>query len=105
MLLMVNGGAYLLWQVLLIHIPPVRAFVWDHLALNPDLPRVLFEPWQLLTYGFLHLEPGLGGLLHVLFNMLWLVWIGRDLEELQGPGRLFGLYLIGAVGGALLTVP
>lgn len=103
-LLLINGGAYLLWQVLLIHIAPVRAFVWDHLALNPGLPGILFEPWQLLTYAFLHLEPGLGGFLHVLFNMLWLVWIGRDLEELQGPGRLLGLYVIGAVGGALLTV-
>jgi membrane associated rhomboid family serine protease len=103
-LLLVNGGAYLLWQVVFIHIGPVRDFVWDHLALNPDFPRILFEPWQLLTYAFLHLAPGMGGLLHVLFNMLWLVWIGRDLEELQGPARLFGLYVIGAIGGALLTV-
>jgi membrane associated rhomboid family serine protease len=104
LLLLVNGGVYLLWQIILIHVAPVRDFVWDHLALNPDLPRILFEPWQLLTYAFLHLAPGMGGLLHVLFNMLWLVWIGRDLEELQGPARLFGLYVIGAVGGALLTV-
>jgi len=104
MLLLVNGSIYLVWQVVLIHFAPTREFVWNHLALNPGLPGILAEPWQLVTYAFLHLQTGVGGLLHVLFNMLWLVWIGRDLEDLQGPTRMIGLYVLGAAGGALLTV-
>ena len=75
-----------------------------HLALNPGFPGILFEPWQLLTYNFLHLSSGLGGFLHILFNMLWLVWVGRDYEELYGPHRLLSAYVLGGLGGGLLTV-
>ena len=78
-LVAINVVLYLLWQIVFIHIDVVAEFVWQQLALNPDVPGVLFEPWQFLTYAFLHLQPGLGGLLHVGFNMLWLWWIGRDL--------------------------
>ncbi|MDE2995295.1 MAG: rhomboid family intramembrane serine protease [Bacteroidota bacterium] len=103
-LLTINVVVYLAWNLVLIHIGAARGFVLDHVALNPFWPDILFEPWQLLTYGFLHLSPGLGGLLHIGFNMLWMLWIGRDYEELYGPGRILGVYLLGAAGGALLTV-
>lgn len=103
-LVAINVVAYLIWQIVLIHIGPARAFVWNHLALNPALPDILFEPWQLMTYAFLHLQPGMGGLLHIGFNMLWLWWIGRDLEELQGSHTLTAVYVYGGLGGALLTV-
>ncbi|MEW6690665.1 MAG: rhomboid family intramembrane serine protease, partial [Pseudomonadota bacterium] len=36
-----------------------------------------FEPWQLLTYGFLH-----GSLVHLGFNMLALYMFGSDIERL-----------------------
>jgi rhomboid family protein len=103
-LVAINAAAYLLWNLVLIWIEPVQVFVWLHLALNPGLPGILFEPWQLLTYAFLHLQPGFGGLLHVGFNMLWLWWLGRDLEELQGSHTLVAVYAYGALGGAILTV-
>jgi len=83
LLLAVNVVVYLAWQIVLIHIPVTRAFVLEHVALNPALPGILFEPWQLIMYSFLHLQPGLGGLLHVGFNMLWMVWIGREYEQLR----------------------
>lgn len=103
-LLAVNVVVYVLWNLVLVHIGPVRGFIIDHVALNPGWPGILFEPWQLLTYAFLHLSPGLGGMLHILFNMLWMMWIGRDYEELFGPGRILGVYVLGAIGGAMLTV-
>ena len=103
-ILTINVVLYVAWQFVLIHVEPVNAFVWRHLALNPELPGILFEPWQLLTYNFLHLSAGLGGFLHILFNMLWLVWVGRDYEELYGPHRLLSAYLLGGLGGGLLTV-
>jgi len=104
LLLSINVVVYLLWQVVFIHFEPTQYFFLRHLALNPTFPGVLFEPWQLLTYAFLHLEPGLGGLLHILFNMLWMFWIGKDYERLYGPGRILGVYVFGAVGGALMTI-
>lgn len=104
MLLTINVVAYVVWQVVFIHIDAARAFVGQHLMLHPALPDLLFEPWQVITYSFLHLEPGFGGFLHVLFNMLWLFWIGKEYEDLHGPHRLLSAYVFGALGGALLTV-
>lgn len=103
-LLTINVVLYVLWIVIFRHIDAAAVFVLNHLALNPGLPGILFEPWQLVTYNFLHLEAGFWGLLHILFNMLWLVWIGREYEELHGPHRLMALYLIGGVGGGVLSV-
>ncbi|GAB5521989.1 MAG: rhomboid family intramembrane serine protease [Rhodothermales bacterium] len=103
-LLTINVVLYVVWQLPLKFIPPVATFVLEHLALNPAVPQVFFEPWQFITYNFLHLGVGLGGFLHVLFNMLWLVWMGRDYEELHGKDGLMAVYLIGGIGGGLLSV-
>ncbi len=102
-LLTINVVAYLAWQILRLF-DPTEGFVWNHLALNPGLPGVLLQPWQLVTYNFLHLSSGLPGLIHIGFNMLWLYWIGKEYEEMHGAERMFALYMIGGVGGGLLTV-
>ena len=103
-LLALNVAAYVVWNLFLTHFETTAVFVYRHVALNPGFPGILVEPWQLLSYGFLHLGAGLGGMLHLVFNMLWIMWIGRDYEELYGPGRILGIYVYGAVGGAVLTV-
>jgi len=103
-LLAINVAAYLIWQLVLIHFEPTAMFVYRHVALNPTLPGILYEPWQVLTYGFLHLSPGFGGLLHILFNMLWMMWVAREYEQMQGPRKMFALYIMGAIGGGLMTV-
>lgn len=104
LLLAINVAMYLAWNLVLVYPEVTRSFVLEWIALHPDWPGILFAPWQLLTYGFLHLGAGMGGLLHVGFNMLWMFWIGKEYEELYGPGRILGIYVYGAVGGALLTV-
>jgi len=53
-----------------------------------------FEPWQLLTYGFLH-----GGLDHLFFNMLALYMFGTEVERLLGS-RHFAVYYLVCVAGA-----
>lgn len=103
-LLTINVVIYVVWFLVLGRIPVVATFVWEHLALNPALPDLLFEPWQLLTYNFLHLDLGLNGFLHILFNMLWMVWIGREYEEMHGPHQLLGVYILAGLGGGLLTM-
>lgn len=102
-LLAINVVLYVLWQFLR-YSSAIDGFVWNHLALNPSLPGILLEPWQLVTYNFLHLSSGLGGLLHVGFNMLWLYWIGKEYEEMHGAERMVALYMIAGVAGGLLTV-
>ncbi len=108
LLLVTNVAAYAAWVLLLAHIAPAERFVWEHLAFHTSWDRFLGEPWQLLTYSFLHLgergaAPGLGSLLHVGFNMLWLYWIGRDFEETHGGERILAVYLLASLGGALVS--
>lgn len=66
---------------------------------NPDLFTAITQPWRVITYMFLH-----GGAFHLIFNMLWLWWMGRMVEETIGP-RTFSVIFFGAgIGGALLQV-
>ena len=59
-----------------------------------------FEPWQLVTYSFLH-----GNLPHIAFNMLALAAFGPVLERLLGPPRYLLLYgLSGLAGGTKAIV-
>ncbi|REL38252.1 rhomboid family intramembrane serine protease [Rhodohalobacter sp. SW132] len=68
-------------------------------AFNPDPFTALTQPWRIITYMFLH-----GGGFHLIFNMLWLWWMGRMVEESIGP-RTFSVIFFGAgIGGALLQV-
>ena len=61
--------------------------------------QLLRRPWTLLTYMFAHYE-----LLHILFNMLWLYWLGRIFLEFFLPRQLGGLYVLGGLGGAAFFV-
>ncbi len=67
--------------------------------LSDDLDSILFRPWSLITYGFLHF-----GFLHILFNMLWLYWFGQIVLNLFTGKRLLTVYLLGALFGGLLFV-
>ena len=49
----------------------------DHFALWPLAAG--FQPWQIITYGFLH-----GGIAHLAFNMVGLVSFGNELEQYWG---------------------
>jgi membrane associated rhomboid family serine protease len=75
------------------------AFVQAHLALHPVFPSILLEPWQLVTYSFMHT-----GLLHIGVNMLLLFWVGREFEQMHGSQQFWTVYLTTAVGGALICL-
>jgi membrane associated rhomboid family serine protease len=57
------------------------------------------QVWRLLTYAFMHAT-----VMHILFNMLFLWWLGTDVEDLYGPGEFLTFYLTAAVAGALAFV-
>jgi membrane associated rhomboid family serine protease len=61
----------------------------------------LFQPWQLVTYAFLH-----GSIAHIFFNMFALFMFGRALEYFWGSRRFTIFYLacvIAAAATQLLT--
>jgi rhomboid protease GluP len=52
------------------------------------------EWWTLLTAIYLH-----GGILHILFNVLWIRQLGPAVEEIYGPARLVVIFTVsGALG-------
>ncbi len=53
-----------------------------------------FQPWQLVTYSFLH-----GSLAHIFFNMLALYMFGGEIERLFGS-RFYALYYSACVVSA-----
>jgi rhomboid family protein len=55
----------------------------------------LFQPWQLVTYGFLH-----GGIAHIFFNMLALYMFGGDVERLFGSRFFLQFYFACTVTAA-----
>jgi membrane associated rhomboid family serine protease len=59
------------------------------------------EVWRLLTYAFLH-DPGSPW--PILWNMLFLWWFGRDLEDLYGPREFLTFYLGSVLLGGLAFV-
>jgi membrane associated rhomboid family serine protease len=60
----------------------------------PALPP--FQPWQLVTYAFLH-----GDLLHLFFNMFALYMFGFAVEEVMGSRRFLVYYFVCVISAAL----
>lgn len=54
--------------------------------------------WTLFTSIYLH-----GGLLHILFNVLWIRQLGPAVEELYGPARFFVIYTVAGVAGFIVS--
>ncbi len=86
-LLLTNVGVFLS-QLLL----GPRLLEW--FALWP--PGTLFEPWQLLTYSFLH-----AGFMHIFFNMFALFMFGTPLERYWGSRRFIVFYLVCVLAAGL----
>jgi rhomboid protease GluP len=54
--------------------------------------------WTLFSASWLH-----GGLLHILFNVLWIRQLGPAVGELYGAGRMVIIYTVAGVAGFLLS--
>ena len=61
------------------------------------------EDYRLISSAFLH-QPGLAGFgpAHIIFNMWALLLVGPALERLLGHARFLAVYLLSALGGAVL---
>ena len=71
----------------------------NHLQVTAYLPTLLYQPWSVFTYMFLHVA-----VFHILFNMLWLYWFGDIFVLYLGDNKVLPLYIIGGLGGALLYI-
>jgi len=63
-------------------------------SLHGEIPG--FQPWQMVTYSFLH-----ANLTHLLVNMFALYMFGSDLERLFRARRFLALYFTGVITAAV----
>ena len=70
--------------------------LWPLAAARASGGIVSFEPWQLVTYGFLH-----AGFVHLAFNMFALYMFGSAIEQVVGPRRYLAYYIASVVAAAI----
>lgn len=87
--------------------PEIYALVMEKFYLATNLKQLAKQPWSIITHMFMHsFAPGgfLGGILHILFNMLWLYWFGRIFLSFQSQRQVLPIYLLGGLTGAILMI-
>jgi membrane associated rhomboid family serine protease len=62
---------------------------------NGSVVQVVFQPWQVLSYSFLH-----GGFTHIAFNMFALWMFGAPVETALGARRFTFFYFACVLGAA-----
>lgn len=67
-----------------------------YFTLPANLDELWHRPWTIVSYMFMH-----AGFLHLLFNMLWLYWMGELFLRYFTPSQLLGVYLMGGLSGAV----
>jgi membrane associated rhomboid family serine protease len=73
----------------------IKSYSVEYLDMVASLPKLATRFWTPLTYMFMH-----DGVFHILFNMLWLYWLGQIFEEYLGNKKTIGLYIAGGLTGA-----
>ena len=95
-----NVGIYLIMAIFsLFGLKAVNGWIVQWFALAPDAMTNVYQPWRLVSYMFLH-----GGGFHIIFNMLWLWWMGRPVENSLGSRNFAVLFLGSGIGGGLVHI-
>ncbi len=74
-------------------------FVLTQLAMPSNIDKFIVKPWTLVTYMFVHL-----GFFHIFFNMLFLYWFGKLIQEYLGSAKVISLYIIGGIAGGIMYI-
>ncbi len=105
-LIIINVGIWILVQIAFVigwafNQPDfiVEQAILDYLALPASFDLLLYRPWTLLTYMFLHTS-----FWHILFNMLWLYWFGKIFTQYLNQKQLLSTYLLGGIAGGILYI-
>ena len=73
--------------------------LWPVNSVNPQPWQLNFQPWQLISYGFLH-----GGFNHLFFNMFALWMFGLPIERMWGSRKFAEYYFICILGAGLVQL-
>ncbi len=78
---------------------PINFSLIKLLAVPASLEALIFKPWTIITYMFLH-----EGFIHLLFNMLVLFWFGKLFLEYLNQKQLLSVYFLGGISGAIMFI-
>lgn len=100
-LIYVNIGVFLVVRIVNVFavLLSLNFSLVDWLALPSDIHQLAYKPWTLITYMFLHF-----GFLHILFNILWLYWLGKIFLFYFNEKQLLGVYLLGGLSGGIFYI-
>ncbi len=66
--------------------------IFDELAFHPTLAQFTdWQAWRYVTPAFIHFS-----VVHLVFNLLWWWYLGGQIEQRLGSGKLFILLIVGA---------
>lgn len=77
----------------------VGGILTDVFTLQADFSGLLKSPWGLFTSIFAHFQ-----IFHLLFNMLFLYFSGKMLEQFFGAKRLLYIYILGGIAGGIFEI-
>ena len=72
-------------------------FIINWFALSPHLDSLIYKPWTIISYGFLH-----EGFIHILFNLLILFYIGNLFLDYFNRKQFLVYYFLGIFFGGLI---
>ena len=75
----------------------VASWLSRQLSMPANLEILAYKPWTIVTYMFLQRE-----VFHILFNLLWLYWMGMIFMDFLNKRQFIFTYLAGGIAGALL---
>ena len=67
--------------------PGIYMDLRNFFCMSSDPYFFITHPWGMFTHMFMH-----EGFMHILFNMLFLYWFGRIVEDLVGNKRILPLF-------------
>ena len=102
-LILINVVVYLVLVVFFVistisQFPEFFDIIHKVIAIPAPLMEFFQRPWTIITYAFVH---DWTGVLHILFNMLFLYWFGKLFVEYLGSDKLVAVYFLGALAGAV----
>ena len=105
-LLLVNIGIFLFFRFLWLGMYLVGAGggdriynILDWFSISSSGFEIITRPWTIITNMFLHFKIG-----HIFWNMLFLYWFGRILQDLIGSRKILAIYVLSGLAGALAYV-
>ncbi len=97
-LILVNSVVFVVLNILLAATSNTTGeLIVRNIGLPAGMVSSILKIWTYFTYMFVH-----QGFFHILFNMLWLYWMGRIVSDLYGSQRVLIMYIFGGLAGGIL---